>query len=287
MDDSDQSSGTRPFGAFAPGSLLASMLKATRALPMSGLGKRVAFALRKLAQPLLSGGPVDVESFGVKFRLMPYNNVCESRILFFPALFDSEERQIIAAHFTEDFAFIDIGANIGGYALFVAAHAGPRARVLAIEPMPEIFGRLVTNIRLNPFGTIKALGVAVADKDEERTLFVDRANQGESSLKIVNEAEVNSIRVPARRLLTIIEDEGFEKLDAIKLDVEGAEDLILETFFAQAPEQYFPRLIVLESAPNRWQVDVPGLLAKHGYERIAETRNNYIFRRAGERNGDS
>lgn len=269
-----------PFGAYAPKGMLASILHMTRKLPSKGLGKRLGFALRKLATPMLGGGPIDMESFGARFRLLPYNNVCESRILFFPGLFDEEERQLIQSRMVDDFRFIDVGANIGGYSLFVAAHAGPRARILAIEPMPEIFNRLVANIRLNPFGTIKALALAVADKDEERTLFVDRSNQGESSLKIVTAGESTSIRVPARRLLTILIEEGFERLDAIKLDVEGAEDLILETFFADAPEALYPGLIVIESTPSRWQVDLVSLLEQKGYVKIGETRNNYIFERA-------
>jgi len=268
-----------PFGAHAPQGLLARILDITRALPSDGLGKRLGFALRKLATPMLGGKPVDIESFGARFRLMPYNNVCESRILFFPRLFDEAERDFIRSRMTDDFCFLDIGANIGGYSLFVAAHAGPRARIVAIEPMPDIFSRLVTNIRLNPFGTIKALALAVADKDEERTLFVDRANQGESSLKIVTAVESHSIRVPARRLLTILGEEGFAKLDGIKIDVEGAEDLILDPFFSQAPESLYPRIIVIESAPNRWQSDLVGLLRSKGYMKVGETRNNYLFER--------
>jgi FkbM family methyltransferase len=268
-----------PFGAYAPKGILSNILNVSRSLPNRGAGKRLGFALRKLGTPLLNGQPVDVESFGAKFRLLPYNNVCESRILFFPRLFDEEEREFIRSRMTDSFTFLDIGANIGGYSLFVAAHAGPRARILAIEPMPDIFNRLVANIRFNPFGTIKALAMAVADKDEERTLFVDTANNGESSLKIVNAAGATSIRVPARKLLTILNEEGFEKLDAIKLDVEGAEDLILDAFFAQAPEHLYPGLIVIESTPSRWQSDLMGTLANHGYVRVGETRNNYILER--------
>lgn len=269
----------QPFGAFAPEGFLARVLRVTRQLPTEGVGKKLAFALRRIARPLLNGGPVDMTSFGANFRLMPYNNVCESRILFFPGMFDEEERAFIKSRMTDGFTFLDVGANIGGYSLFVAANAGPRARIIAIEPMPDIFNRLVQNIRLNPFGTVKALAIAVADKDEERTLFVDRANHGESSLKIVTQGEAESLRVPARRLQTVLREEGFEKLDGIKIDVEGAEDLILENFFAHAPEHLYPRIMVIESAPDRWQIDISALLASKGYVRRGETRNNYLFER--------
>lgn len=268
-----------PFGTFAPTGALAFILKFTRDLPGHGAGKRLGFIFRRLASPLLHGRLVDVESFGAKFRLLPYNNVCESRILFFPRLFDEPERVFLAQRITPDFRFIDIGANIGGYALFVAALAGPKARILAIDPLPDVFNRLVANIRLNPFGTIKALALAVADKDETRTLFVDARNQGESSLKILTAAESQSIRVPARRLMTILRDEKFDKIDAMKVDVEGAEDLVLETFFASAPESLYPGAIVLQATPRRWHSDLVALIESKGYRKVGETRNNYLFER--------
>ncbi|HRJ68504.1 MAG TPA: FkbM family methyltransferase [Beijerinckiaceae bacterium] len=268
-----------PFGAYAPTGLISRLLGATRALPPQGVSKRIGFVLRRIAILLLGGRPLDVVSFGVRFRLHPYYNVCEKRILFSPRQFDEIERDLIAQRIRPGFCFVDVGANIGGYALFVAAQAGQGARILAIEPQPEIFRRLMANIGFNPFGTVKAMDCAVADSEGEVTLFIDAENQGESSLKIITAGSRSSVRVPARRLLSILRDEGFDRLDAIKLDVEGAEDLILETFFAKAPEKLYPGLIVIERAPDRWQVDLPSLLVAKGYRLIAETRNNFVFER--------
>ncbi|MCA0424517.1 MAG: FkbM family methyltransferase, partial [Proteobacteria bacterium] len=120
-----------PFGAYAPAGAIARILAATRALPVHGVGKTIGFGLRRLAMVLMGGKPLDVEAYGVKFRLFPYNNVCEGRILFFPRQFDEEERKLILERLTPDFRFVDVGANIGGYALAIAAKAGPDARVLA------------------------------------------------------------------------------------------------------------------------------------------------------------
>ena len=134
-----------------------------------------------------------------------------------------------------------MGANVGWYALFVAQEAGPpRARILAVEPQPDIFDRLTYNIRQNPFGTIKAVACAVADKTGELTLFLDPRNKGESSVKIVGSSQTDAIRVPAVTLLDLLSREGFTDVDAIKLDVEGAEDLILDPFFRDAPASLYP-----------------------------------------------
>jgi FkbM family methyltransferase len=240
----------------------------------------MAFALRRVAISRLGGKPVDIEALGAKMRLFPYQNVCEKRILFTPQFFDPAELSALKSRMNTGFVFLDIGANIGGYSLFVSAHAGPTARVLAFEPQPDIYERLVYNLRLNPFPTVKALACAVADKDGELTLFIDPNNKGESSVKVMSGVTTaGSIKVPSKKLLTLLEEQGLDRVDAAKLDTEGAEDIILETFFAEAPEHLWPRLLIMERGGNRWHIDLPGLLIAKGYKVLEETRNNVIYER--------
>lgn len=269
-----------PYGRYSPKGAVARILQMTRSQPQSWMGRRVAFMLRRIAIGQLHGEPVDIEALGARMRLYPYNNVCEKRILFTPQFFDREELAMIAAEMTDEFRFVDVGANIGGYSLFVAAAAGPRARILAVEPQPLVFEKLVGNIRLNQFATVKAVACAVADADGELTLFVDAGNQGGSSVKLVHgEGSGGSIRVPSRTLLGLLSEEGFSRVDAIKLDVEGAEDLILEPFLRDAPETLWPRMMIIEHGAPRWHIDLAGLLTTKGYRLKAETRNNIIFMR--------
>ena len=269
-----------PFGRYTPGAALRRALEWTRAADDSWLGRRRAFLLRGLCVKVLSGQPVDVESLGARMRLYPYNNVCEKRILFTPQYFDEAERDMLKSRITADFVFIDIGANVGGYALFVAAHAGPMARVLAIEPQPEIFERLIYNIRQNPFATVKAMDCALADEDGEITLFLPSHNRGESSVRIVSaEADGTRMRVPARTLHGVVESEGYTRIDAIKLDVEGAEDLVLEPFFRTAPEALWPKLLIMEHINARWTVDLPDIIVQCGYREIMRRRANVIYER--------
>ena len=269
-----------PFGQHAPGAFVTRIIERTRRASPGWAGKRAAFALRRLALRALAGRPVDTEALGARMRLYPYNNVCEKRILFTPQYFDEPERGILALAIGPDFIFIDIGANIGGYSLFVAAQAGGRARILAIEPQPEIFERLVYNIRQNDFASIKALDCAVSDMDGEITLFLPEHNRGETSMRIVN-SDVNGkqMRVMARTLQGLIEDEGYNHVDAIKLDVEGAEDLILETFYRTAPQRLWPRLVLMEYSNGRWAVDLPRIMTNSGYREVLRTKANVVWRR--------
>ena len=269
------------YGAYAPQGLVAKILPWTRSAPASWAGKRRAFFLRALAVRQLQGRPLDVAALGANMRLYPYNNVCEKRILFTPHYFDEAERLFLKSKLTPGFVFIDIGANIGGYSLYMGAEAGPQARILAIEPQPQIFERLVYNIRQNPFATIKALNCAVADKDGEISLFVDSHNQGETSMRMVNSFNAGQVlRVPAFALAGLLAHEGIERVDAIKLDVEGAEDLILEAFFRTALPKLWPRVLLLENSPTRWTMDLHGLIGGLGYGVALRTRNNIAYERS-------
>ena len=93
----------------------------------------------------------------LEIRLYPANNQCEKRLLFTPHYFDAAERALLASVASDDLHFVDIGASAGAYALFMAGLAGARAKILAVEPNPVIFERLIYNIRQNPFATVKAL----------------------------------------------------------------------------------------------------------------------------------
>jgi FkbM family methyltransferase len=270
----------RPYGTFAPAGLVAAITRRTNGIGTENwYGRRLALVLRRLAISLLNGKPLDVTRYGARMRLHPYNNNCEKKVLFTPQFFDPQERALLKARLPQDCVFLDIGANIGAYALFVAAFAGPQARIVAVEPQRDVFERLTYNIAQNPFHTVKAVACAVADKAGELTLFIDPRNRGESSLRIVGTNEGAQITVPAVTLLDLLHGEGLTRVDAIKLDVEGAEDLILEPFLREAPESLLPKLLLIENGTGQWQIDLPALLASHGYRALPPSRLNLMFER--------
>ena len=269
------------FGCHAPRGALAGLLKFTRRRPFGWIGRRIGFVCRTLGIAVLRGRPLDVEALGARMRLYPAHNVSEKNLLFTPHLFDPEERQVLARHIgAEGFVFIDIGANVGGYALFAAALAGPNARILAIEPQPEIFERLIFNIGQNPFGTIKALECALTDKDGTVTLFVDGSNSGASSVRFVNSSQDGAaMQVTAKTLKTVVAEERLDRIDALKIDVEGAEDLILEPFFRDVGEDLWPRLLIIDDPPGRAPYAIPALAEGGPYRLVARTRSNSLYER--------
>lgn len=270
-----------PFGRFRPSSLTERLIGLAEALPVSWIGMRGAFLARKLATRLLRGRPLDVVRFGARMRLRPYGNTSEKRIAFTPHLFDAAERAVLVAAAREQpgFVFLDIGANIGGYALAVAAQAGAQSTILAVEPQQDLFERLSFNARLNGFGNLKLVNCALADQNGYVDLFLNKWQSGEASIRLVSDPDVPVLRVPSMTLLALASSEGLVQIDALKISIEGAEEIVLMPFFEAAPKSLWPVLIVIEATAL---ADSPALreaLSSRGYAEEATMRNHVVMRR--------
>lgn len=270
------------FGHYRPRGLMAGLIAVTESCSGHWLAKRRAHLLRSIGMAALRGRPLDVSPLGARMRLYPAGNNVEKRLAFTPQYFDAAERDYLEGFMRQDIVFVDVGADIGGYALFVAARAGGRARIVAIEPQPDIFERLVFNIRQNGFATIKALACAVSDQDGPVTLFVNPKDSGETSMRTVNaHAMGRQLTVQGRALAGLVAEEGLTRIDVMKLDIEGAEELVLGPFFADAPARLWPEVLIVDEASGRFGVDLPALFERCGYGVVRRTATNIIYRRHG------
>ncbi|HUD85179.1 MAG TPA: FkbM family methyltransferase, partial [Xanthobacteraceae bacterium] len=187
-----------------------------------------------------------------------------------------------AAEQDRPYVFVDIGANVGLFSLFVAARAGDRSRILAIEPEPGNLRRLTFNIGANPQAPVTALPIALSDEPGEVGIALDHRDRGGSRAMKVVPAEISiyTVRVPARTLLGVLSAERVDTIDALKIDVEGMEDVILQPFFRDAPQRLWPRLIIIEDSRAGWKVDLVSLLVANGYSMAERSKQNLVLRRA-------
>ena len=123
--------------------------------------------------------------------------------------------------------FIDVGANVGYYALLASQSVGPSGRIVAIEASPAICASLRRNAALNRADNVRIVNVAAFGcRSTVRLYRGNDANCGETT--IVNEfggdleCEVDAF--PLHELLTPAE---LESARLIKIDAEGAEYTIL------------------------------------------------------------
>ena len=152
------------FGAYAPNDRQARLIKFIRAMPLLRRGtfrQRWANTLSRMRP-----GPVDVELDGVKFRLNLDNNPIEWGIALMPG-YEGAEIQFLRDGLKAGDTMVDIGANVGIYALSLAGTVGPKGKVVAVEADPIALGRVTENARLNAFPQVTVVGVAAGDREGE------------------------------------------------------------------------------------------------------------------------
>ena len=141
-----------------------------------------------------------------------------------------------------------------------------------------MFARLSRNALFNSGLQIELVHCAVADSSSEIRLFRHPRNLGETSIKTCSAStQANSFLVKAQPLAEIIASKGLSRVDAVKLDIEGAEDLVLSAFFRDAPVSLWPGLILMETLRERWSFDVEAMLVDIGYRKIHQFGPNAAF----------
>jgi FkbM family methyltransferase len=126
--------------------------------------------------------------------------------------------------------FVDVGANIGFFAL-VAAKLNPRLRVIAFEPNPKMFGMLSEHKLLNELSNLTAEPLALSNRDGKGRLFLNASDMSASLVpdfqKDFNPA-LCDIPIPIMRLDSYLEGIGVSSSFVLKVDVEGHDKEFLE-----------------------------------------------------------
>jgi len=120
----------------------------------------------------------------------------------------------------------DCGANIG-LAIFFFKKLYPKSEIIAFEPDGEAFPVLKRNIEDNNLKNIQLINKALNNKDGEVKFYFSLENPNSFSKSIIKErvAEHNVFKkVFAVKLSNYIK----KKIDFLKLDVEGAENLVID-----------------------------------------------------------
>lgn len=124
----------------------------------------------------------------------------------------------------------DVGANAGIYSL-AALDAQPAAAVHAFEPTPEIAQRLRDTAQINGLAGLVVHETAVSNYDGQAILRCstppDGGNEGMNFI-VPDRDEADALRVPAAKLDTVCAERGIDRVDLVKLDVQGSEGDALE-----------------------------------------------------------
>lgn len=125
---------------------------------------------------------------------------------------------------------IDIGAHIGSYTILAAEKIGNTGKVIAIEPEPKNYSRLIENIKINNFQNVLPLKIALSDHKGPEKLYIGYLS-GHHSLKqrplFHSKKNTPFTKVEVKTLDALLSEINFKKIDIIKIDTEGTEMPIL------------------------------------------------------------
>lgn len=160
---------------------------------------------------------VDIsKSMGAAFYWMGFHELNESRFLH--------------SFLKPGMTLIDIGANQGEFALFAAKRL-TSGEVLAFEPMNVFYELLTENITLNNFTNVKAFHFGLSDVEKRVPIYLGSAGAGEhEGLGTIFQSEQRN-RLVQEIEIKIFDDfiakKSLASIDFIKIDVEGAELMVL------------------------------------------------------------
>ena len=255
------------FGTYYPSLLQRLTLKISRIPPLYRGSLRPAWV--KLLN-FFRKGPVDVNSNYGNFRVYPTTNLVDSAILLHP-YYNKEELDFLQEDMPATGTFVDIGANIGLYSVAIGRNLNSGGHVVSIEPNPTCLERLSANIQLNNLNIVKIFGVGVGDFNGKGRLVILKNDL--AIAHIVRDDAEGTFKV--RPLIDIIKEAGLNKIDALKIDVEGFEKAALEPFFRSADRALWPKRICMEHLHDN--NEVTEILRKCGYRLIKNTRNNSLL----------
>jgi len=139
--------------------------------------------------------------------------------------------------------FIDAGANCGVYTIAAAHWVGPTGRVLAFEPGAESLAMLRRNVTLNAFPHVEVFPLALAAQTGTARLYAHAHGASSFTLGETEEGRRHSFTIETITLDAVLAQQRLERVDVLKMDVEGAEELILrgagELFARAQPKVIF------------------------------------------------
>lgn len=125
--------------------------------------------------------------------------------------------------------FVDVGANIGIFALKGGRLVGSNGRVIAVEPGSDAGRQLAANIALNGWRHVTIVPKALSSMEGQATLHhIPMGDDPQAFSLIPGDGHEEGEKVETTTLDRLAEQLALPRIDCIKIDVEGAEHLVLE-----------------------------------------------------------
>jgi FkbM family methyltransferase len=162
----------------------------------------------------------------LKVRVYPHDDL--SRALYISGLYEPSTVLVLQRVLKPGATFIDVGANAGLSSMLASRWVEPGGRVYGLEPSEREYGRLLDHLALNRLSNVTALRQAVGIRNGSAPLRVAPfPHAGHNTLG----ASFAYPDVPTERMERVntvtldrfVQEHQVERIDAIKMDIEGSE----------------------------------------------------------------
>jgi len=163
-------------------------------------------------------------------------------------LAERRERRFFRRQVSPGMVVFDVGANAGFYTTLFADLVGPAGRVHAFEPDPLSFG--ILRRRTARRAHVMAHQTAVGDHTGSITLFCNRSNRADNRVHAsLGDETAEAVDVPLTTLDAYCEAAKIDRIDAVKMDIQGAEVAALRGF-RRTLERTRPHWLLIEFSPE-------------------------------------
>jgi len=255
------------------------LARITRSLP----GRRIAGAVyfrivRRIWRRCKQGSYVLSIWDGIRMLVDPADYI-GGMLAFIPHLYERWEMAAIKEALPKGGVLVDLGSNIGTYALRAARWAGSRGRVIAVEPDGDNYRTLCYNVRLNCLESVVATHrCGVSDQREALLLYHSvTGNRGGHNFSGRGSLPTQTVCFP---LYEILKRSNVERVDVLKMDIEGFESRVLERYFEDVPSgsPLMPQYVLVEinggPASQEDKRRLRTLLAAQGYVLVRDGENS-------------
>jgi len=183
---------------------------------------------------------------GYKMSFLPNDRGISAELLLFKT-HEPLHTGLLSKELKADMVCIDVGSNIGYYAILESTLVGKNGKVICIEPSPPSFKMLQKNVKLQNSSNIETYNFACGDYDGTVKFFVsNRSNWSrvipENKSKSIVDEDLTIIDVSIKKLDTFLTEIPETKIDIIRMDIEGYEYTALRGM-TKTIEKYKPLLI--------------------------------------------
>lgn len=184
--------------------------------------------LRRLFKP--SHSEVEVHDFDGDLTMRLRLGEHMQRRTFWMGYYSREIIGLMKRRLSAGMVVLDIGANVGEITLIAAKAVGPTGKVFSFEPIAEIADRLEWHVRANHFRHVTVVREALAAKKADNVPIYrqpdssradDNGGLGSLYAATRNTSPTQFIRV--NTLDAWLEEHPVDRIDLIKIDIEGAE----------------------------------------------------------------